>query len=146
MAVTRMRAALVTLMVVSCGGADVKRMFVYGLGYVGAGVALRVVENGGSCVGTCREEEKAAWLAERGITCFRFDDDQAAVVEKEMLKEIGRATHMLVTVPPNDIGVDRVIGQHLEYIRWAYDKGDLEWIGYLSSTGRKGLRKDRRHF
>ena len=86
------------------------RLFVFGLGYAASAVAARV----GGAAGTTR--------GGRGGT-VRFDDRDA------VLRELGLATHVLSSVPPEGEG-DPVLAAY-----GAALARSGAWLGYLSSTG-----------
>lgn len=85
------------------------RLFVFGLGYAASAVAALV---GGRVGGTTRDGRDGT---------VRFDDADA------VLRELGAATHVLSSVPPEG-ECDPVLDAY----------GDVlagKWLGYLSSTG-----------
>ena len=89
------------------------RLFVFGLGYSAAVLARRLAAQGWQVEGTGRG----------GTIAF---DDRAAVEAA-----LGRATHVLSSVPPGRDGLDPV----LETYRVALRASPAGWVGYLSSTG-----------
>lgn len=104
------------------------RLFCFGLGYTATALAETLMGDGWRVAGTCRSEETAGSLADRGIEAFLFDRARPLV-------DVGRAlagtTHLLSSVPPDGAG-DPVLDLH------AGDIGalpDVEWAGYLSTTG-----------
>jgi len=87
-------------------------LFIFGLGYSAGRIADRLRGEGWSVEAT------------GSAGTMRFDD-QAAV-----LAGLGRATHILSSVPPGETG-DPVLAAYGDAIRAA----PARWIGYLSSTG-----------
>lgn len=109
------------------------RLFVFGLGYSGRRLALKLKGEGWAVAGTCQTEARCAELAAEGIAAFPFDrgrplDDARAA--------LAGTTHLLSSVPPDGAG-DAVLDHH---------GGDLAsltglaWVGYLSTTGVYGDR------
>jgi nucleoside-diphosphate-sugar epimerase len=89
-----------------------KRLLVFGLGYCGRAIAAAASAAGWEVAGTTRAGSGGS---------IRFDS---------ALKEIGRATHVLVTAAPDEAG-DPVLAAYAAAIKAA---PELWWIGYLSST------------
>lgn len=87
-------------------------ILIFGLGYTAARLARQLGAQGWHIEAT----------GEAGS--IRFDDEPAVQAA------LGRATHMLSSVPPVD-GQDPVLARYDEAIRAA----PVSWIGYLSSTG-----------
>jgi nucleoside-diphosphate-sugar epimerase len=90
------------------------RMLIFGLGYTAARLAERLRDRG--------------WLVEATGSkgTLEFGDTG------EVLRAIGRATHILSSVPPDPkTGADPVLACHGA----ALASSDAAWIGYLSSTG-----------
>ena len=83
--------------------------------------------------GTTRSPEKLAALAAEGIEAFLFDRDRPLDDAKAAL---AGATHLLISPPPDARG-DPVLDQHAADILAC---GDIEWLGYLSTTGVYGDR------
>ncbi|MGJ3647985.1 NAD(P)-dependent oxidoreductase [Sphingomonas sp. GlSt437] len=90
------------------------RLLIFGLGYSASHLAGRVRALGWEVVGTSRSGRE-------GTIAF---DDAAAVTAA-----IGRATHILSSVPPDDAG-DAVLAHY-----GAALSASGAWLGYLSSTG-----------
>ena len=88
------------------------RLFIFGLGYSAARVAMLAEARGAVVTATTRDG--------RGGT-LRFDE-RAAV-----LPALAAATHVLSSVPP-DGDVDPVLGHYADELAG-------KWLGYLSSTG-----------
>ena len=109
-----------------------KRFFCFGLGYSAIALAERLQEEGWSIAGTCRSAEKQAALTARGWTVYRFDRGLALPAGA-----LDGVTHLLSSVPPDE-GGDPVIDEAGDAILQA--AGQLDWIGYLSTTGVYGDR------
>ena len=84
------------------------RLFVFGLGYTGSRIALRLGGEGWHVAGT-------------GGVGVRFDD------EMSVRSLLAGATHVLSSVPPTD-GADPALARYGDAL-------DGKWVGYLSSTG-----------
>lgn len=103
-------------------------LLVAGLGYSGRAAALAAAAAGWEVAGTLRDPAAAPALP--GGTILPFAAAAPA---------IARATHLLVTAPPDGAG-DPVIAAHRPAIESAIAAGRLRWIGYLSTTGVYGDR------
>lgn len=90
------------------------RLLVFGLGYTASTLAVRLAREGWQVIGTSRDGRP-------GTMAF---EDEAAV-----RAEIGRASHILSSVPPEG-EVDPVLGRYGALI-----EASDAWLGYLSSTG-----------
>jgi nucleoside-diphosphate-sugar epimerase len=73
---------------------------------------------------TTRDIKKAEILIARNINAFIWPSS-------DLKNEINRASHILLSIPPIESG-DPVFESYFEIIKNAQD---LEWIGYLSTTG-----------
>ncbi|CBJ29367.1 NAD-dependent epimerase/dehydratase [Ectocarpus siliculosus] len=63
------------------------------------------------------------------------------MMQPEPLSVLASATCVLSTVPPAlQSGADPVLVAHEAELQWARSKGNLRWVGYLSSTGVYGDR------
>jgi nucleoside-diphosphate-sugar epimerase len=82
-------------------------------------------------IGTTRGPERAAALGAEGVQAVLWDDAEAVTAA------IGAATHLLVSIAPDDRG-DPVLRRHRGDL--AVAAGRLAWIGYLSTTGVYGDR------
>lgn len=90
-----------------------KRLLIFGLGYTGARLKTRMKTEGWIVIGTGR-------LARDGVL---------ALENPEVEREIGRASHILSSVPPGADG-DRILAQYGKELAHGH-----AWLGYLSSTG-----------
>lgn len=104
------------------------KLFCFGLGYSARRLAARVRADGWAVAGTCRSAEKAKALRAEGIDAHVFD---RGVPMADATAALGEATHVLSSVPPDADG-DPVLDHHGEDLLMAEN---LEWIGYLSTTG-----------
>ena len=117
--------------------------FIFGLGYVGCAVAKSLKDDGWNVSGTSTNIQKIQNLRSNGINAHLLDnegiltsegDNEAA--KKEILMGIQAASHVLITIPPNDSDAgDSVLQSMNMELRNAVLNGNLKWIGYLSSTG-----------
>jgi len=107
-------------------GAGRPRLFCFGLGFSALALARRRLADGWAVAGTTRSAEKAAELRAEGIAAVVFDRGQPLSA-----KALAGASHLLVSIAPDDLG-DPVLDCHAEQIAAL---PDLQWIGYLSTTG-----------
>lgn len=84
--------------------------------------------------GTTRTKEKRASLRERGIEAFTFDNEKPLGDPFSMM---AGTTHVLISTPPDHEG-DIVFEHHAPDLLDMMP--DLEWVGYLSTTGVYGDR------
>ena len=99
-----------------------KHILFFGFGYVAQALYPHLKkEEGWTFSATARRAQKAKWLKARGIE--PYDLYHAPVQE---------ATHILVSVPPEQGVGDPVLKHHTEALATA---PNLKWVGYLSSTG-----------
>ncbi len=96
-----------------------------GHGFSAKALAARLLPQGWRIFGTTRSADKAGRLAAQGITPLLW--------EAGALREaLARSSHLLISAGPDDAGDPslRAIG---DAVRAA--ARDLEWVGYLSTTG-----------
>lgn len=110
------------------------RVFIFGLGYTGLGVANVIMKKFPDCVvsGTCRSEEKKESLTNLGIDahCFNVDGEDPALDETGR-KALLSSSHVLSTIPPvYDMDTDPVLAFHAADL-----KETKPWLAYLSTTG-----------
>lgn len=112
-----------------------KRLFCFGYGYTCdfLGRALAGSQQGWSLAGTTRDPAKRNALRSLGIDAYLFDAERPLGDPLLMMKGV---THLLISTPPDKDG-DIVFRHHAEDIARL---PDLEWIGYLSTTGVYGDR------
>jgi len=113
-----------------------KKLFCFGYGYTAShlGEALIASGEGWDLGGTTRSKEKRAELRAKGIEAYIFDSEKPL---GDPVSMIGHTTHLLISTPPDHEG-DIVFAQHAEDI--LHLMPDLEWVGYLSTTGVYGDR------
>lgn len=109
----------------------------FGAGYSGTRACKFAHERGWTVSGTTRTQAGADDLTASGGTGIVFD---GGAPRAELASAIARATHILVSVPPNPNAAeaaqaDPVLSQCGELIARAAAQGGLKWIGYLSTIG-----------
>ena len=92
------------------------RMLIFGMGYTASRLALRLRAEGWEVIGTRREA---------GDGALAFDDAPS------VLAALQSASHVLSSVPPARDGSEPVLDHYGAAIR----SSQLQWSGYLSSTG-----------
>lgn len=119
-----------------------KKIFIFGLGYVGTALALKLKSLGWKVAGTTTNVNKVKILREQGLQTFLFDDTTSASLQKDAVEDIMSSRYILSTIPPASTkGDDCVLSAFGDEIRRAAINNDLRWIGYLSSTGVYGDRQ-----
>lgn len=103
------------------------RLFVFGVGFSSKAFIEEVRERFDWIGGTTRSAEKAVSLRTLGIEPFLFDGESSPDAIREAL---GTATHVLVSIGPNDAG-DPVLNQFADDLA----RAKPSWIGYLSTVG-----------
>ncbi len=103
-----------------------KRLFCFGLGFTAQALARKLPAQGWSISGTCREKDKK--ISSENLLTVPFDGNKAT---EEIRDSISKATHLLVSIPPQSSGdvVLQNFGSQIEECE------NLQWIGYVSSTG-----------
>lgn len=104
-----------------------KHLFCFGLGYSALTLAKQLLADGWRVSGTCRTSDKCERLRTMGITAYIFDKD----LPLQEIWDLQSVTHILHSIPPSDIG-DCVVLHHLNDLK---NLPNLEWFGYLSTTG-----------
>jgi dTDP-D-glucose 4,6-dehydratase len=102
------------------------QLFCFGLGFSSQALAKRLLPKGWDVSGTIRGEQED--ICAKKISVFPFDGSRSTT---EISEAISRATHLLITIPPQPLG-DVVLENFAEEISRARQ---LQWIGYISSTG-----------
>lgn len=102
------------------------RLFVFGLGYVGAAFSRALLARGWGIAATARDQDQADRLRVQGITVADPDDREA------MAAALAGVNAILITAPPGPDGCPA-----LESIIPALAQAQAfpDWIGYLSTTG-----------
>jgi nucleoside-diphosphate-sugar epimerase len=103
-------------------------LFCFGLGFSARVLALRLLREGWTVSGTCRDRANQDWLQSQGIRTHLFDRQRPVVDGAGALESV---TDILSSVPPDGAG-DTVLDLSGDTI--ARHK-NLRWIGYLSTTG-----------
>lgn len=117
-----------------------KKLFCFGYGYTAHHLAeaLRALSVSGEeewvVGGTTRTKEKRAAMRAHGLEAYVFDDDKPLGDPFSMM---AGTTHLLISTPPGQEG-DIVFEHHAEDI--IHMMPELEWVGYLSTTGVYGDR------
>ena len=102
------------------------RLFCFGLGFSAMALAERLLPQGWDVSGTVRGEQDEGKT--KNISVCSFEGSHPT---PEISEAISRATHLLITIPPQPSG-DVVLENFAEEISKARH---LQWIGYISSTG-----------
>lgn len=111
-----------------------KHLFCFGYGYSCDYLGHELMQRGGWRIsGTTRDLEKRKSLRSRGVTAHLFDYNAPLPDPLYMLRDV---THLLICTPPSGDG-DSTFNLHAQDI---LDLPNLEWIGYLSTTGSYGDR------
>jgi len=112
-----------------------KKLFCFGYGYTCDYLGHELSEMGGWRVaGSTRDKEKKDELRGRGVEAHIFDQDQPLADPALILKD---TTHVLISTPPDDSG-DPAFNTHAKDLLARMP--NLEWVGYLSTTGVYGDR------
>ena len=110
------------------------KLFCFGLGYTAQALAGHLAPAGWQIAGTSRDAGARHAMAGPGWELFPFDD---GLPLEEFAPALAGTTHLLSSVPPGETG-DPVIAAHGADIAAL---GDLQWAGYLSTTGVYGDRQ-----
>lgn len=111
-----------------------KHLFCFGHGYCCDYLGQALVSTGGWRVsGTTRDPEKKEILRSRSIRPFTFSEAHPLPDPLYILRDV---THILVSIPPGDDG-DPSFLAHMQAI---CQLENIEWVGYLSTTGAYGDR------
>ncbi|MCX7558353.1 SDR family oxidoreductase [Sulfitobacter sp. F26204] len=102
-----------------------KVLFSFGHGYSAAALAARLIPQGWHVIGTTRSEDKMAAIAATGVEPVLWPGSDLGAVLRE-------ATHLLVSAGPDAKG-DPVL--NVMYDDIARIAPNLDWAGYLSTTG-----------
>ncbi len=111
-----------------------KKLFCFGYGYTCDYLGYEVLERSGWAVaGTTRDQARREILRARGVQAHIFDYEHPLPDITHDLKDV---THILISTPPDDDG-DPSFMMHGRDIA---QLPNLEWVGYLSTTGVYGDR------
>ncbi len=113
---------------------SLKNLFCFGYGYscdyLGHELGLR---GGWTISGTTRDPEKRAAMKARGIQGHIFDYQCPLPDPLYILKDV---THLLISTPPGDAGDPTFLAHAQDILKMP----NLQWVGYLSTTGVYGDR------
>ena len=102
-------------------------LFCFGLGYCADYLSAKLIKQGWQISATCRTSEKAALLEASGIRPVLLSGKKVTVTD------LGKADHILISVPPEQDGSDPVLNFAEAALAALQDQ--LKWVGYLSTTG-----------
>ena len=105
------------------------KLFCFGLGYSSLALARALKAEGWRVAGTVRSPEKQETLKAEGIDAFVFDG-MGPMSDGETA--LAGVTHLLDSIPPQDDVPAPALAWHGTGIARIED---LEWAGYLSTTG-----------
>lgn len=106
------------------------QLFCFGVGYCAQALAQAMRDQGVPVSGTSREGEKPR----DSLKIYRFDPPAQV---PDLAQALADATHILVSIPPMKEG-DVVLSHYQNFI--AEKASNLQWLGYLSTTGVYGDR------
>ena len=106
----------------------VMNLLVFGYGYTASRFVALHRDRFSSIAATVRSPEKAARVAQDGVTIRLFGPDH---VDPALAQDIAAADAILVSIPPGEAG-DPVLARFSDAIAQA---PHLAWIGYLSTIG-----------
>ena len=111
-----------------------KRLFCFGYGYTCDYLGHALQQQGGwTLSGTTRDAERKTQLMERRVRAHIFDYEHPLGDPEYILRDV---THLLISTPPNDQGDPAFLIYRNEIARLS----NLEWLGYLSTSGVYGDR------
>ncbi|KAG6548403.1 hypothetical protein Mapa_009889 [Marchantia paleacea] len=116
---------------------ETSRLFIFGFGYTSSALAFGIKDKKWNVTGTCRRSDDRSVLEECGFHTVLFNsENDGEELNDYGLQELQRATHWLISIPPvGDFDNDPVLAVHKEDLIQAAARGNVRWIGYLSSTG-----------
>nr|POE50551.1 protein yeez [Quercus suber] len=100
------------------------------MGFVGQFFSQALKNQGWAVSGTCTSIMKKKQLEEKGFDIYLFDANQP---EQSTIDVMKYHTHLVVSIPPV-VGIGDPMLQHEELLRSTLMDGNLQWLGYLSST------------
>jgi nucleoside-diphosphate-sugar epimerase len=107
----------------------VKKLFCFGLGFSATTLARSLMGEGWQVAGTARDAAKAEALKDQGIEAVVFDGTTAS---EALIAALAGVTHLVDSIPSHeDVPCPVLDCAALEIARLE----DLEWAGYLSTTG-----------
>lgn len=99
-------------------------IFMFGYGYTANHLALRLISQGFTVIGTSRHPNQQT-INQPNIRVMDFNDSH-------FKDSLSHATHLLISIPLTSTGEDIVLNQFGDFIKKQVPS--LQWIGYLSST------------
>jgi len=115
----------------------VKKLFCFGLGFSATALARSLMGEGWQVAGTVRDEAKAKALKRQGIETVMFD---GTTPSEALIAALAGVTHLVDSIPPREDAPCPVLDSAaMEIARLE----DLEWAGYLSTTGVYGNHEGR---
>ncbi|XP_009774248.1 uncharacterized protein LOC107781961 [Nicotiana tabacum] len=105
-------------------------MFILGMGFVGQFLAADLNRDGWEVTGSCTTTARKQKLEEMGFHAHIFDANEPQL---EVLDIVKCHSHLLISIPPV-LGVGDPMLQHKELLKERLKDGNLQWLGYLSST------------
>lgn len=102
-----------------------KTLLSFGHGFSAQALAALLVPQGWRVIGTTRSDDKAAQLLQQGV-------EPRIWPGADMTPALDAATHLLISAAPDAQG-DPVLAALRDAI--AQRAGQLQWVGYLSTTG-----------
>ena len=111
-----------------------KHLFCFGLGFTGSALVREAQAKGWRVSGTCRESAPQDIWAGTGVQSYCFDGNEVSEAVGDAVRE---ASHVLVTIPPQKDAGDVVLRNFKKILA---DGSQLQWLGYLSTTGVYGNR------
>ena len=102
-------------------------LFCFGLGYCADYLSTKFIKKGWQVSATCRSSEKAAVLDASDIRPVLLSGRKVTVTD------LGKADHILISVPPEQDGSDPVLNFAGAALAALQDQ--IKWVGYLSTTG-----------
>ncbi|MBT3514087.1 MAG: SDR family oxidoreductase [Nitrospina sp.] len=103
-------------------------LFCFGLGYSAQFLAKRLIPKNWLVSGSYRDSNAITSIKEIGVSVYLYDGNR---VSSKILDAIHKATHILISIPPQESG--DVVLQHFGSI--FLKSKHLKWVGYISSTG-----------
>ena len=110
-----------------------KHLFCFGFGYCCEYLMSSLQQEGWRISGTTRDPDKRRELRSRGVQAHLFDYDVPLLDPLYIMRDV---THILISTPPSEAG-DPTFTMHAHDIEQLQN---LEWLGYLSTTGAYGDR------
>jgi nucleoside-diphosphate-sugar epimerase len=112
-------------------------VLIFGVGYTGERVALKLREAGYRVVGTARSAASAGRLtAQLGIEVVVFDGTPDSTAGAAAAAALAAATHVLATAQPGEPGDPMLCNPVLKAALEArLATGQLCWLGYMSTVG-----------